>query len=487
MRFQEETAGPAWLLDPDLGDLKRQLRRVFENPQEAQEVGCKAAAYIAANLTWEKSAARAREVLEELCTDAVEAPVSVAPTPLPVAPTSAAVAAAPPAVVILGGTGADDVSGISAALGGEVKRYDVTLLPDLSLGEQLEAVRQDSQGEFFIVLRSGVQCSAAVMGRMMEYMRREERIAIIGPCLQPHEQREGVEEMAFLPEHCLVIRHSVLEAMGGFETRFRTAAVFDELARLCRRRGLPVVRAGDCLATSSAPPVDDAAAQQERRAVHLLEEGDQRKLEGGRAAAVEKYREAVAAKEDFIEAIMVLSAHLLEGGELEEAVGVIRRLVAIDENSVQAHNYLGLVQYQAKQWDAARQSFGRVLELDPNYVETLINLSVLEWEQGEIDPAIDYLERAAEIDPGNREVIVNTGLIQAQTGNIDASIELFRGYVQHHPHDLEVKAHLADILVQNGDMDEAFAVAEQILKMQPNPPRARAVLERRSGEKEKEE
>ena len=477
VRFEEETAGSAWLLNPDLDHLKHQLRHVFENSAEAQEVGRKAAAYIAANLTWEKSAVRARQVLEDLCGGAAVAPLRIA----------APVAVEHPTVVVLGGTGSDDVSGISAALGGEVKRYDVTLSPDLSIGEQLEAVRQDSQGEFFIVLRSGVHCSTAVMGRLVDYMRRETRIALIAPCLEIEEQSEELEEMAFLPSDCLIVRHSVLEAMGGFEIRFRTEAVFDELARLCRRQGLAVVRAGDCLVERGAPSVDDEMVQQERRAVHLLEEGDQLKLQGARAAATEKYREAVAAKGDLIEGIMVLSAHLLEEGQAAEAVEVIRQLVEIDRGSVQAHNYLGLVQYQAQQWDEARQSFGRVLEIEPVYIETLINLSVLEWEQGEIDSAIDYLEQAAEIDPANREVIVNTGLIQAQTGNIDASIELFRGYAQHHPHDLEVKAHLADILVQNGNMDDAFAVAEQILKMQPNHPRARAVLERRSGEEKEEE
>ena len=487
VRFQEETAGPAWLLDPDREVLKHHLRHVVDHVAEARERGARATAYIGENLTWEKSAARAWEVLGELCAGiSVPASVAVPPQPPPIAAIPP-VAATPPAVAVLGGTSLDDVAGIGVALGGEVKRYDVTLAPDLSLGEQLEAVRQDSQGEFFVVLRSGVHCSAETMARLVGHMRREEKIALIGPRLEAEAGENKLEEVAFLPEHCLVIRRSVLEAVGGFEMRFCTVAVFDELARLCRRQGLYVVRADDCQAQSSAPLADDEAVVQERRAVQLLEEGDRLKAQGANAEAAEKYRQALAAKSDLIETIMVLGAHLLESGEVAEAVGVVRKLVELDANSVQAHNYLGLVQYQAQQWNEARQSFGRVLELDPGYIETLINLSVLEWEQGEVEAAVDYLERAAERDPGNRDVIVNTGLIQAQMGNSEMTIPLFRDYVQHHPQDVEVLAHLADILVQNGDEEEAFGVAAKVLQLQPDHLRATAILERRSGQKEKEE
>jgi GT2 family glycosyltransferase/Flp pilus assembly protein TadD len=66
VRFEQETAGPAWLLEPDQGILEAQLRQVFADPGVAGERGLRASRHIRAHFTWERAAVRAREVLEAL-------------------------------------------------------------------------------------------------------------------------------------------------------------------------------------------------------------------------------------------------------------------------------------------------------------------------------------------------------------------------------------------------------------------------------------
>ena len=282
------------------------------------------------------------------------------------------------------------------------------------------------------------------------------------------------------------MRLSALEAIGGFETSFQTVAALDEVARACRRQGWRTVCARDCQLDQRAAISlgDEELIRQEREAIRALEEGDRLKVRGDEEGAVMAYRRAVESKGDFIEAILVLGALLLELGRPAEAVEIIARLVALDQQSVQGHNYLGLARYQAQDWEGARHSFMQVLELDPDHIEALVNLSVLEWEQGEADRALDFLERAAALDPANREVIVNTGLIHAQMGNAASAIALFQDYVRAHPEDLEACSHLADIMLQSGDEAGARQIAAQILELQPDHPRARVIVERTRGQEE---
>lgn len=66
VRFEQETAGPAWLLEPDLEGLKERLRQVYGDPEAARRRGQRASAHIHAHFTWAQAAQRARKALAEL-------------------------------------------------------------------------------------------------------------------------------------------------------------------------------------------------------------------------------------------------------------------------------------------------------------------------------------------------------------------------------------------------------------------------------------
>ena len=382
-------------------------------------------------------------------------------------------------VVALGGLTGAGTNGPSAGAEAVSGWRDVVLTGTAGLGVQLESIRRSDTGEFLVIV-AGAVYPGAVVDRLMGHIRRQDDVALIGPCETAEEEGVGLAEVESVPPYCAVVRRAALEAIGGFETGFRTVAILDEVARGARARGWRTVRALDCLA-EPAPDLflgDPESIHREREAVRALARGDRLKDAGDREGAAEAYYRALAAKGDFVEVILVLGALLLETGRPAEAVEVVRRLVGLEGRSVQAHNYLGLVQYQARDWDGARRSFNQVLELDPDYVETLVNLSVLEWEQGDADQALGLLERAAALDPSNREIIVNAGLIHFQLGDAPAAVALLRGYADAHPDDAEVLAVLADTLCQSGDEAAARQVADQALNLQPGHPRALAILQK---------
>jgi tetratricopeptide (TPR) repeat protein len=222
---------------------------------------------------------------------------------------------------------------------------------------------------------------------------------------------------------------------------------------------------------------DEAAWRAEREAVRSLAEADHCRENGELAEAEKSYRQALSAKPDYVEPIIVLGSLLMEAGDTDAAIHVIARLVELDSDSAQAHNYLGLARYQAEDWEGARESFQRVLELNPDHVEGLVNLSVLDWERERPEEALDYLERAGAIDPANRDVIINTGLMQLHTGAVEAAVDLLDEYARQHPADVGVADMVLDILVQLDRVEEAREVAQRILEMDPEHPKARSLMD----------
>ena len=476
VRYTEETAGSPWLLEPDGETLKCYLRQVIEEPERARELGQRGTERIQRDFTWEKAAERVVEVLEELVAHPGKGSAG-----MPLSPISAAERRGMAAIVLGGGETAA-IQTLATALDAQVARYDVDLQAGASLGDQLEVIRQDSEGEFVVLMEQGTRCSVETWSQLLGTLRGHPDIALVSPCLPGETAGTGLEDSISLTSGCAIVRRTALETVEGFEPAFRTLAAVDEAARCCRHRGWRAVRVLGCF-LESVPRKNgnEAEVEAERQAVRALEEGDCCKKAGNFDGAEKAYRRALEAKENYVEPIVVLGSLLMEAGRPQEAVEVIERLVQLDEQSFQAHNYLGLAQYQAQDWEGARQSFARALEAHPEYVETLVNLSVLEWGQENADRALDYLEQAAALEPGNRDVIVNTGLIQVQAGNAGAALELFRQYVQAHPGDVEVMGLLIDILVQTDQLEEARQVAERILEMQPRHAKARAIVESERG------
>ncbi|MFA6110694.1 MAG: tetratricopeptide repeat protein, partial [Candidatus Latescibacterota bacterium] len=461
VRFEEETAGPAWLLEPDQEALQARLLQVFRDPAAAAEVGERASAYVRAQFTWDQAAARAEEALARL---AALPPLS--DRPAGVEPRAG--------IVLLGAGDSAAPAALVEATGGQVARFVLERGEDRVLGEQLEAVRQRLSGPVLAVGPAAIACGTATFRRLLAALEADPKVAVIGLARGSVDE---VRQVEYPGSGWVLIRTAALAEIGGFEPSFRTAAVLDEAARQCRRRGWRVVTLTMTQVEEVATSDLDRPWQLEREAVRALEEGDRQRDQGDRDGAEVAYRRALAAKEEYVEARLVLAALLQEGNRANEAAELLEGLVRLDPDSARAHALLGLAQFRAEEWEAARSSFERALALNPDDVETRINLSVLEWSQGRAEAALGHLERAAALAPGHREVIVNTGLIQAQAGNPAAAVALFREYLRHHAEDLEVMGILLDLLVEQGPETEARELAEAILARDPDHPKARAVVQ----------
>ena len=470
-----EAAGQPWMLEPDLDQLKVQLRQVFAHREEARQRGALAAEHIAGHFTWQHAAQDAYAALAKLSQQGQTLPASTPSTPV-----------AESTLVVLGDVAEAAVAVVMAGLGSGTVRRDIRGGAETSLSAELEVVRRETQGDFLVFIGKGEIVDAAGVGLLVEHLRHQQDIAVALPSPSGEAGEVGLVELDVAEGGLFVFRRQALEAIGGFNGSFRTEAVLCEAGRQIGRQGGRVVRVLECAMVGKHCPLD-AAYGDELESVRSLAEGDRMRAVGDDEAALVAYRRAVAAKGNFVEAIVVLAALLMESGQPLEATEYLQGLVQMDQDSFQAHNYLGLAHYQAGQVEKARSIMQRAHALNPTYVETLVNLAVLEWEQGNPPQALDYLEKAAELEPDNRDVIVNTGIMYAQSGNPAAGISLLREYLQLNPRDGQAASSLADVLIQNGEFAAARELAEDLLALDPQYPVAQAILERIRGQEDQDQ
>ena len=497
--YHEATVGQAWYLEPDIDELMRQMRTVFENAEEARVKGENAAVDVATEFTWDAAAARAETALQDL----LSAAPAAATTESPKLEAANVVTGSSPGQKIVGESAVSDRITVDVAvvavdeflathrdqlqpvIGDKFPRQVIAADGDGSFGGELEEFRRKHPASMYLFVGGEIEDLGTITKSLVAHLGSHKDVGMITPCLLPQEQGSGIVDVEFPSPLITLIRGEALAAIDGFEPIFRSIAALDEAARASRHRGWRVVCARDCfLDHGGRPSGDELLARREREAVRSLEEGDRLRTQGELDGALAAYLRAIDAKDNFVEVIMVASALMLERGRAAEAADLVQRLVDLDATSVNAHNYLGLAQYQAHRLDEARASFSRSLELDPQHVETLVNLSVLEWEQGEADAAVDYIERAAAAEPTNREVIVNTGLMHAQLGDAKSALALLRAFSERNQEDVDVQMILADLELQNGNNEQALLTAQQVLRLQPGHPGATSIAERLGGKEE---
>jgi len=451
VRFAEETAGQAWLLEPDLDTVKAQMLTVFAAPEKARQLGSRAAQKIRVQFSWQQAALKARVAIEQLIAQGQRRDLPLA-APNPVQETAVG-AEIPKDVDLVYLSGAHRMK----AVHGET--FSLESAQTVPVGKQLGTVLDNAKNPFLMIVGERVQVPQEAMAILRDYLMQEQDVAMVFPVMDQDQPGVGIglSECDIIRVRCVLIRRSVLLAIGGFDGAFRTDAAVDNAARVCRRHGLRVVEANP-LRVAQEVVVDELLAD-EKKAVEAIERGD--RLRDGKhyEKALEQYRQAVATKPDFIEAVLVLGDLLLALNRAADAATVMRGLTDLDPRSCWAWNYLGLAQYQGKEGLAARVSFTKALELHGEFAEAMVNLGVLEWDEGNEDAALRNFEQALRLDPTNRDLVINLGMIYAQTKKLKQAEDLLSDYLEKSDQDLDVKALLAEVMEKGFSLNLMFHAA----------------------------
>lgn len=113
---------------------------------------------------------------------------------------------------------------------------------------------------------------------------------------------------------------------------------------------------------------------------------------------------ALSLKNDYTDAIFMLSQIQADEGNLDSAIASTEVASVLSPNSIGVYFQLGFLRYKNKDWDKAVSAFKRATELSPNYSNARYFLGLSYDKMGDRAKAIEQFEKIQELNPDNNEV-----------------------------------------------------------------------------------
>ena len=141
--------------------------------------------------------------------------------------------------------------------------------------------------------------------------------------------------------------------------------------------------------------------------------------------AAKSYRQALALKPDYAEALNNLGNVLTAQGKLDDAAKAYRRALALKPDYAEAHYNLGELLTREYRPDEALACYRRALDLKPDYAEPLNALGLAFREQGQLAAAAVCYRKALDLKPDLPEAHFNHGLALLLEGKLRHGWEEF--------------------------------------------------------------
>ena len=171
--------------------------------------------------------------------------------------------------------------------------------------------------------------------------------------------------------------------------------------------------------------------------------------------AVTCYRQALALKPDFVEALFNLGSVLQQQRQLEEAIACYQQALAIKPSYAEVHNDLGIALMALGKLDEAVASFNQALIHKPDYAEAHNNLGVGLKNQGKIEEASACYRQALAINPDYAKALFNLGTAYFLKKDYAHAMGWYEASLAVDPHQVEAHQNIALILTEAGRLDEA--------------------------------
>jgi tetratricopeptide (TPR) repeat protein len=172
----------------------------------------------------------------------------------------------------------------------------------------------------------------------------------------------------------------------------------------------------------------------------------------GQLAAMERQTgdlpDAIQTLEDLVKrgiadhrTMIVLAGYLLEAGQREKSIALLRAVVAAHPDSFDAYNSLGVALMRGGQHAEARDAFAKAIALDPSSAVAYANLGIDALTAHDLGAAVDALRRAVTLDPRQFDALYNLGLALYESGRRDDA----RPYLQQFVNTAPPSRYAADI------------------------------------------
>ena len=309
-------------------------------------------------------------------------------------------------------------------------------------------------GEVLAVGRSGVSGSAGALARLVAdldkpALARATALSIIGR--SPPDQNALNAAVAALGDRSPAVRAEAVNALAGVSPNQRQQFLAPLLADPVRAVRVATARVLADVPGLRADPAFKEAAQEfiaaqmavsDRASGHMglgifyTDQGDP-------VQAEKAYRDAFRIEPDHIPSRINLAELLFQQNRVTEAGALLEEAVESAPEEGLAHEALGRHKVRTRDYEGALESLGKAAELMPDRASTQFFYGVALHSTNKGDAAIPPLQRAVELEPNNLEYLSGIATICRDLGRKD----LARRYV------------------------------EQLLRIQPNNPGFRALME----------
>lgn len=148
--------------------------------------------------------------------------------------------------------------------------------------------------------------------------------------------------------------------------------------------------------------------------------------EGQHQEALNALNQALALTPDDPEILALQGQARHRLGDVDTAIGNLRRAVELNPAYAKAHNYLGYIYYTQAKFDVAVTHADKAFQQAPNDINNLNTLGNVLAKCFDYSRAREVLTRAAELAPEEFLSWNNLGNVQMEMGDLDAAIESYR-------------------------------------------------------------
>jgi tetratricopeptide (TPR) repeat protein len=191
--------------------------------------------------------------------------------------------------------------------------------------------------------------------------------------------------------------------------------------------------------------------------------------QSGRFAEAAKLCEAVLrADPKNLDAINMLGALALQGGNAAAALGHFSRAAEIAPDFAEAFNNRGVALQRLERWDEALASFRRALAIAPAFADALYNSGVVQSELKQWDDALQSYRGALELNPGNARVHNNRGNVLQKQRRWGEALQSYERALELRPGYAEALNNRGTVLRELRRWDEALESHRRALALRPD-------------------
>jgi len=214
--------------------------------------------------------------------------------------------------------------------------------------------------------------------------------------------------------------------------------------------------------------VDSILAADARNPEALLLAGVLRDVKNDPDGAIARYREAIAAKPDFLLAHSAIITTLFKQKKMDEAAAQIEALKKIAPKHPQTLFLEAQLDYQRNNLKAARETLQQLLKTLPNNPNILQLAGAVEFQSRAYTQAETYLNRALAQTPNlplARRLLIATYLRSGQVPKAQEALRPILGKIDNDPAMLSLAG---ETFLQSGDADKAAAYFAKAAQLEPN-------------------